>query len=302
MCFFFRNFWPFWVWRTGLTEKQLRNVRHFTSWEPAGELDVVKMAGFPDKVDWEAGASSMLEEDNAVSLMGYCLRQFTCAFCGEEMDDLKTHVEFVHRDDLFKFLCGECGFNAQGPRHLREHIKAVHVGNVATVTLAIIDLEGHRRAVEDGNGVADVVQLGAMPRDLEVVNLEVESMLDSSENRAVDADQSCAMPGPRDLEVESMTDLSGSDESFQCPKCWISFPTKEGLEGHADRSFACDVLWRAQTESARVPPLDKFLCGHCGKHCEATVETLEGAETGVRSECQRRFKAVGAYGPPEVTG
>jgi hypothetical protein len=257
-------------------------------------LDVAKMAGFPEKVDWEAGASSMLEEDDAVSLTGYCLGQFMCAFCGEEMDDLKTHVESVHRDDLFKFLCGDCSFNAQGLRHLREHIKAVHVGNVATPTLAIIDLEGHRRAEEDGNGVADIVQLGAMPRDLEVVNLEVESMSDSSENRVVDANQLGAMPGPRDLEVvnlevESMSDSSGPDESFQCPKCWISFPTKGGLEGHADRPFACEVLRRAQTELARVLPLGKFLCGHCGEHCEATVETLESAETGVRSECPRRW-------------
>jgi hypothetical protein len=60
-------------------------------------------------------------------------------------------------------------------------------------------------------------------------------------------------------------------------------------------------LRRAQTESARVPPLDKFLCGHCGEHCEATVETLENVETGVRSECPRRFKAGAAYGPPEVS-
>ena len=216
---FSRNFWQFWVWRPGLTRKQLCKVRHFTGWESAGELDVAKMLEFPDKMDWEAGASSMLEDEDAVSLPGYCLRQFMCAFCGEEMDDLKTHVESVHRDDLFKFLCGECGFNAQGPKHLREHIKAVHVGNAATATSAIIDLEGHRMVVEDENGVADVVQLGAMPRDIEFLSLEVVSMADPSENRAVDADRSGAMEKPRDLKVvsrkvESISDSSGSDESF----------------------------------------------------------------------------------------
>ena len=34
---FFHNFWWFWVWRPGLTEKQLRNIRRFTGWKPAGE-------------------------------------------------------------------------------------------------------------------------------------------------------------------------------------------------------------------------------------------------------------------------
>ena len=160
----------------------------------------------------------MLEEDDAVSLSDYSFGQFTCAFCGREMDDLRAHIESVHSNDLFKFLSGECGFNAQGPRHLREHIKAAHVGNAVTATLAIIDLEqgleGHRRVEEDGKGVADANQLDAQgmpgPADLEVVSLEVESMLDSD----------------------------GQDELFQCPECWISFTTKEGLEGHADRPNA----------------------------------------------------------------
>ena len=74
-------------------------------------------------------------------------------------------------------------------------------------------------------------------------------------NGVADADQSNAMPGPRDLEVvnlevESMSDSDGPDKSFQCPKCWISFTTKEGpkegLEGHADWPYTCHALRHAQ--------------------------------------------------------
>ena len=44
---------------------------------------------------------------------------YTFAFCRAELDNgaaLKTHVESEHRDVLFKFLCGTCGFDAEGPR------------------------------------------------------------------------------------------------------------------------------------------------------------------------------------------
>ena len=56
---------------------------------------------------------------------------FKCAFCPAELDDdtkLKIHIESKHLEDLFKFPCETCGFNAEGPRVLREHIAKVHGG------------------------------------------------------------------------------------------------------------------------------------------------------------------------------
>merc|ERR1712037_622141 len=56
---------------------------------------------------------------------------FKCAFCPAEVDDdvkLKIHIESKHLEDLFKFPCETCGFNAEGPRVLREHIAKVHGG------------------------------------------------------------------------------------------------------------------------------------------------------------------------------
>ena len=49
---------------------------------------------------------------------------FSCAFCPVEVDDdvaLKIHIESKHLEDLFKFPCDICGFDATGPRVLREH-------------------------------------------------------------------------------------------------------------------------------------------------------------------------------------
>jgi hypothetical protein len=56
---------------------------------------------------------------------------YKCAFCPAEVDDdakLKIHIESKHLEDLFKFPCQTCGFNAEGPRVLREHIAKVHGG------------------------------------------------------------------------------------------------------------------------------------------------------------------------------
>ena len=62
---------------------------------------------------------------------------FKCAFCPAELDDdtkLKIHIESKHLEDLFKFPCETCGFNAEGPRVLREHIAKVHGGKDGQTT------------------------------------------------------------------------------------------------------------------------------------------------------------------------
>merc|ERR1711971_372527 len=64
---------------------------------------------------------------------------FKCAFCPAELDDdakLKIHIESKHLEDLFKFPCETCGFDAEGPRVLGEHIAKVHGGkNEQTTTV-----------------------------------------------------------------------------------------------------------------------------------------------------------------------
>lgn len=53
----------------------------------------------------------------------------SCAFCPFSClrdDEFKKHIDELHKNDLFKFPCDECGFNAQGPKYLRQHKSEVH--------------------------------------------------------------------------------------------------------------------------------------------------------------------------------
>ena len=71
---------------------------------------------------------------------------YICALFRAEVDGqaaLKGHIESVHLEDLFKFPCGICGFKAEGPKYLREHLAKEHdVDNVLSmVTVALEDWE-----------------------------------------------------------------------------------------------------------------------------------------------------------------
>lgn len=58
----------------------------------------------------------------------------TCVFCTFSClkdDEFKRHIDDNHKNDLFKFPCEICGFNAKGPKYLRQH-KAESHANEAT--------------------------------------------------------------------------------------------------------------------------------------------------------------------------
>ena len=49
------------------------------------------------------------------------LHFYQCVFCTTIVDtnaDLKVHIESDHLDNIFKFDCCHCSFNAEGPRDL----------------------------------------------------------------------------------------------------------------------------------------------------------------------------------------
>ena len=98
----------------------------YTSWVHASRLDKYTMS-----------------EDFDDNLADYC---YVFAFCQAEVATLKIYIESVHPDDLFKFPCKTCGFNAEGPRFLREHVATTHdVDNILSVaTVAIV----HRPSLE----------------------------------------------------------------------------------------------------------------------------------------------------------
>ena len=64
------------------------------------------------------------------------LHFYQCSFCPTVVDtgaDLKAHIESDHLDDIFKFDCCHCSFNAEGPRDLDKHKKIVH-GSYGDIT------------------------------------------------------------------------------------------------------------------------------------------------------------------------
>ena len=68
------------------------------------------------------------EIESTISLWDKNLTDYSynCAFCHAEVNGeakFKIHIE----SKLFEFLCVICGFNAEGPRLLREHVEKVHV-------------------------------------------------------------------------------------------------------------------------------------------------------------------------------
>ena len=85
---------------------------------------------------------------------------YICALFRAEVDGqaaLKGHIESVHLEDLFKFPCGICGFKAEGPKYLREHLAKEHdVDDVLSMVTVVLE-------------------------DWEIVTLEVVSMLESDE-------------------------------------------------------------------------------------------------------------------------
>lgn len=54
---------------------------------------------------------------------------YDCAFCHAKVNGegaFKSHIESEHLDEIFKFPCKICGFQAEGPRFLRDHVEKVH--------------------------------------------------------------------------------------------------------------------------------------------------------------------------------
>jgi hypothetical protein len=127
--------------------ESLNRFGEFLAWEMDNDVPVV-----PTVTAAAEDSEGSIQDDPEVYY-------YKCAFCPIEFGTgvkLKTHIESVHQDDLFQFQCGTCGFKAEGPRNLREHIRLAHGahGALSAATIAVIGLEldGHR-VVEDENAV-----------------------------------------------------------------------------------------------------------------------------------------------------
>ena len=157
---------------------------------------------------------------------------FKCAFCPAELDDdtkLKIHIESKHLEDLFKFPCDTCGFNAEGPRVLREHIAKVHGGKNGQTTEVeqihkVKDIASNSPIPKVKNEVKvepkiksepDKVEVSLKPKQPQVETKDVqgEYVLDVMETSEVKTDLELALNEGTTIDIKSELDLAVNEET-----------------------------------------------------------------------------------------
>jgi hypothetical protein len=163
------NFWLFWFWHPGLLRQQQQtlgrnadkgSVAFDMSNKPVDKIEdnsngcEQAFATMYDELqelenqakDGEEVPTSTEDSDSDDGIDDPELYFWQCEFCPAQVDtraDLKAHVDAKHITDIFRFLCCQCQFVAQGPRDLMEHIVRTHGNKNAwsAATIAIIDMQ-----------------------------------------------------------------------------------------------------------------------------------------------------------------
>ena len=153
---------------------------------------------------------------------------FKCAFCPAELDDdtkLKIHIESKHLEDLFKFPCETCGFNAEGPRVLREHIAKVH-GQTTEVEqiYKVKDISSNspiskvKKEVQVEPKIKsepEKVEVSLKPKQSQVETKDVqkEYVLDVIDTSEVKSELDLAMNEETTIDIKSELDLAVNEET-----------------------------------------------------------------------------------------
>jgi hypothetical protein len=142
------NFWLFWFWHPGLLRKQQQTLGRnadegsvafdmsdtlvdriegaTASCEAAFAVVFDKLQELEDHAKDGEELSTATENSDSDDGIDDPERYFwQCEFCPAGVDtraDLKAHVDANHLTDIFRFLCCQCEFGAQGPKDLMEHI------------------------------------------------------------------------------------------------------------------------------------------------------------------------------------
>ena len=157
---------------------------------------------------------------------------FKCAFCPAELDDdtkLKIHIESKHLEDLFKFPCETCGFNAEGPRVLREHIAKVHGGKNGQTTKVeqihkvkdiasnspISKVKKEVQVEPKMKSEPEKVEVSLKPKQSQVETKDVqkEYVLDVIDTSEVKSELDLAMNEETTIDIKSELDLAVNEET-----------------------------------------------------------------------------------------
>ena len=140
---------------------------------------------------------------------------FKCAFCPAELDDdtkLKIHIESKHLEDLFKFPCETCGFNAEGPRVLREHKAKVHGGKDGQTTT--VEQIQKVKDIASNSPISKVKKVQVEPKiKSEPEKVEVSLKPKQSQVETKDVQKEYVLDVIDTSEVKSELDLSMNEET-----------------------------------------------------------------------------------------
>merc|ERR1712110_701041 len=67
----------------------------------------------------------------------------------QDQKTLKIHIESKHIEDLFKYPCGDCEFNAEGPRFLKQHQNEKHGPYKKEKTVKTENVKNHAKINEN---------------------------------------------------------------------------------------------------------------------------------------------------------
>ena len=129
---------------------------------------------------------------------------FKCAFCPAELDDdtkLKIHIESKHLEDLFKFPCETCGFDAEGPRVLREHKAKVHG-----------EKNGQTTTVEQNHKVKDIASNSPISKVKKEVKVEPKIKLEPEKVEVSLKPKQPVQVENKDVEKEYVLDVIDTSE------------------------------------------------------------------------------------------
>jgi hypothetical protein len=181
------------------------------------------------KISVESWQSKMSDDSDSLSCGSDGDQEhnyYTCAFCEEDVYGqaaLKEHVESMHLEDMFKFPCPTCGYEAIGLRYLRLHVKEVHDAD------DVLSVE----TVAEGTGTTDQMNWWA-----HLSTEELDRQMKRLRNSCIDSELAAALstevtpaagPTPK---ARTGANAGRGVVDAKCSKCGDAFSSAKILELH----------------------------------------------------------------------
>ena len=216
-------------------------------------------------------------------------------FCVDELPDKKTfkiHIESEHSEDLFKFLCSECGFNAEGPRFLKQHQDECH-------NIQILQNPQMKREVQE-------IKKDTSEDESEIDSEGDEGFLEVFVDIVKNDTRLFSKLTPHEKNTQS-----NKFKPFICPQCSKSYTTSSSLDRHLKnkkshkkkitKSETLKVKLHEKNASSKNDDVKAFICSQCSKsfprsstlhrHVRHVHKNLDKGQVFMCSQCSKSYTA-----------